>query len=422
MSEYKKKKFNKKPLKTRENFDNRNKEILMRSNKSKASGENFNIVKGTKKQSLFKILLLSSVAVFLVILLIIANVLYPIGIFEFLSSSYKVLGIGSSYSSKLSGSQITNCVRSNDYYYTITESNVNCYNNNGQLISTISHNYKKTVLISSKTRYLLFGQGEQNIRVCNFNKELNSISYDVPILCADIADNGNYAVVTDAKGYDSAVYVYNKNHKPIFEWYSSNGIINSVKLSQDGNSLFVSQIKPNNGEIDTYILQLKFDKVDAVKDFYFKNDIVLDLENISKKVLCVIFENTIKYINFDTSVVSEHHSEYSNNFSNNVFGKMLIVSNLSANEEKNIISLYNKKGICETSFSVSYSINDIMYKYNYFYILGGSSIYCLDMNGNLIYSIEVPLDTKYIVPSSQKQIIGISNLFMIKYELMKTRE
>ena len=56
MSEYKKKKFNKKPLKTRENFDNRNKEILMRSNKSKASGENFNIVKGTKKQSLFKIL------------------------------------------------------------------------------------------------------------------------------------------------------------------------------------------------------------------------------------------------------------------------------------------------------------------------------------------------------------------------------
>ena len=97
--------------------------------------------------------------------------------------------------------------------------------------------YANPVMRASNQYLLVFDRGAYRFTVTNTLNELYSQTVSSPITNADIAANGNVAIVTDEAGYKSAVRVYNIDNEHLYTWSTNNCYIMSAVLSSDGQRL-----------------------------------------------------------------------------------------------------------------------------------------------------------------------------------------
>ena len=79
------------------------------------------------------------------------------------------------------------------------------------------------------------------------NGKFQNFDTEEKIITAAIADNGNYAVATYSNSYASAVTVFSKRNKQIYEWYSAEDTVNNIALSSTGKKLAVSSFNSSSG-------------------------------------------------------------------------------------------------------------------------------------------------------------------------------
>lgn len=415
MADYKKKKVSKKVPIQKVSKENRAESITMRSSKKQISKSyreqsartEFQLIRGRKSEVRLSVVLSLVVAIVLVSVYLIILVFHPIGVTEYFSSLYKTIGSGDVYTTQLKGEDIIGGIRSSDYYYLMTDKRVECINNSGKAISSINHGFAKPVMKAAETRYLVYGQGEQTVKIFNFENEISNLHYDKKILCADIADNGNFAVATYADGYDSVVRVYNKNEKILYEWYSSDGIVSSVSLTLN-DQIIVATLTADNGAFNTKLRLFNFGSADPETSFVFENDLIYGIYHLSKNNICVISENHMRFINLKDGTVRSEETEYTYKMADHFEKNLTVLSSLSANTDKNHIAVYNSKGASTASFAVDFPVNYIAYGPDYMYILSDSVVHQLDMSGSVICTASVPFDTKVIVPISEKYIVAVN--------------
>ncbi len=416
MADYKKKKVSKKVPIQKAPKEKTTENITMRSSKRKvntvkrepSAKPNVRLIQGRKKDARLSVVLSFTVAVVLVCVYLIILVFHPIGVIEYFSSLYKTIGSGDIYTSELKGNDIIASVRGSDHYYLLTDSKIECINNNGKVISSTDHGFAKPVIAVAETRHLVYGQGEQSVKIFNFDDEVSNIHYDEQVLCADIADNGNFAVATYTDGYDSVVRVYNKHEKILYEWYSSDGIVSSVSLTSNGKQLIVATFSVADGSFITKLRLLNFNSADSQASFTFEDDLIYGIYHLSKNSVCAVSENEIHFIDLKNETVKSEATEYSYKFADHFEKNLAVLSSLSANTDKNQVAVYNSKGEKSSSFSVDFPVNYIVCGSGYLYILGDSVVYQLDSSGNTVKSASVPFDTKVIVPVSEKYIVAVS--------------
>jgi hypothetical protein len=98
--------------------------------------------------------------------------------------------------------------------------------------------YADPAMRSSDQYLLIFDRNANRYTVTNTLSKLDERTVSSPIIDADIADNGNVAVVTNEAGYKSAVSVYNNiDDEPLYTWSSSDYYIMSAAISSDGSRL-----------------------------------------------------------------------------------------------------------------------------------------------------------------------------------------
>ena len=97
--------------------------------------------------------------------------------------------------------------------------------------------YANPVMRASNQYLLIFDRGAYRFTVTNTLNELYSQTMSSPITNADIAANGNVAIVTDEAGYKSAVRVYNVDNEHLYTWSTNDYYIMSAALSSDGQRL-----------------------------------------------------------------------------------------------------------------------------------------------------------------------------------------
>ncbi len=422
MADYKKKKVSKK-IPDKKNTDKRNIEtVKMRSKnehvsrKSSASSGKFKVVKGRKGAKIhFASLIFGILAVILVVYFIVVS-LHPIGFVEYTSAAFKTIGNGSGYDISLNYGDILDVSRNSGYYQLLTQSTVETINNNGKLISSVSHGLSNPVMLSAETRYLVYGQGDSVLKIYNFDRQIKLIQFDDQIICADITDDGKYAVAAHADGYDSQVIVFNKNHSQLYKWFSSDGIVTSVNLVDNGKKILVCAIKSSQGQISSYVHLLQFDSADPIYTFTFTNSMVYKMYSVSNNTVCAVTENSCEFINYKNGTVSSNKTELTNKLAEPTGRRLAILSTLSANTEVNNISVY-KKGSLESSISIGVPVKDLALENRSVYVLSDGKVYRHNTDGSLISSAEVPFDVKYLIPVSDNSVAAVSNSGISKYQL-----
>ncbi len=354
-------------------------------------------------------LIFLAVSVLILSVYLIMSAFHPIGVIEYLSTAYKSIGSDSGYPLQLNGDDIISINEEANFYYILTSSELFCNNKNGKSVSKINHGFSKPSLKISETRALVYGQGEKFIKIYRFNDEVITEKFDYSVLTADICDNGSFAVATYADSYDSAVKVYNKKGECIYEWYSADGTVNALLLNERGNKLLVSTFTVENGTFNTKIRLLNFKSADPEQTYTVQNDILYNLYNITGTRACAVFENNLYYLNLKEGSSVNNQSDYSYKISDLNDGRLAMLSSLTANSDKNIIEVFDKKSVCIGKFSVDFPINDLVVSNNIVYILSNQRIVATDFSGNILKEASAAFDVKRIIPIDSSAVAAVSN-------------
>ena len=375
----------------------------------------FNIIKGKKLEKVKKNAFSASVIIVLLCIYLIVCTLHPVGLVEYLTHCYTRIGSGRGYEVSITGGETLNSVQKSNYYYLLSENNVEAYNNSGRNIFTVQHGFSRPVLKTGDTRFLVYSQGEKVLKVHTFNGIHHTYNFDNSILTADISKSGAFAVATKTEGYESKVTVYNKNDKKLYEWFSTDETVTSVCLNDTGKRLAVATVKVSGGAFVSKVYVLKFNSANPVKTFEYNGEIVYSLNSSGGNNIYAVFEKRIEFINTLNGKKKENSSDYSLNIAKKIGNNVITVNTLDANKSESNVFVYNLSGRLAANFKVNGTITDVSMKNRRLHLLTDSGVIITDMSGKILSKAQCSFDVKNIIALSDKSVVGISNNLINKY-------
>lgn len=371
-----------------------------------------------KNQKLY--FLLPFICVILIATYLITLSIHPIGVIEYIKSTYTSVGYGKGYDIDINNARPLYTLSDDDRYFVVSSNYVNCYNRNGKTIFEKNHSLSEPVVKFSETRYLLYGQGERNLQVNSFSNTLYSHNFSSGIITAAISDSGVFAVATKSDGYSSSVAVYNKNNEKIFEWFSSDETVNTLALASNGKSIAVSTIKVEKGKYISSFYVLKFNSADPVFKKTYTDNVIYQLIPTNNTTYCLVFADNIEFVNYKSEKAVTNKSDYSVSIVKQIDGKIIAVRTVAANHDESLIEIYNQNGKIKSSFKVNIYITDFSYSSNKIYVLGLHDIYKYNSKGKLDLQTKADYDVLFIEAVSANSVACIRNSLIDKYELKQT--
>ncbi len=347
---------------------------------------------------------------------------HPVGVFEYFNNLFASSGTGSGYDFEIFGGKPKYTVSADDKYYLVTDTSVNCYNQNGKTIFERKHVYSDPVIKVSETRYILYGQAEAELSVNTLTDSLYTRNFEHNIISAAICDEGSYAVATKADGYDSVVYVFDKSNEKIFEWYSSGETVSALSLSRNGTTLAVATLSVDNGKFVSKIYFLKFDSADAIMKCEYTNEIVYGLYDSGSDAFCAAFSNSIEFINLKSNTTRSYKSDYAINILKRFDDCFIISRSVAVNQDQSIIEIYDRSGEKISSININSSVTDFSYKSGNLYLLETSKVCKYDENGILCSEGNINYDVLYIEYISDNNVACIRNSTIEKVALTSVEE
>ncbi len=373
----------------------------------------------TRKQSRFIIVLVAVLCCIIVLPAVILTVLHPVGIFEYFSYLSRTSGQGDGYSIDITGGKPYYALSNDNTYLLVNDSSVNAYNLAGKIIFERPHSFSKPVVKFGDTRYILYGQGEKELSVNTVDETLYSLSFDGGVLCADISQSGVFAVATKTEGYDSSVAVFDKKNKKIYEWFSSDETINSVKLSKNGKNLAVATIKVEDGSFVSSLYVLEYNSANPISKRVYNDDVIYSLTTPSSNIFCVATSSTVSFLNFKKDTDTSFSDNYGVSLVKDYKGRTVVVRSLAENQEESLVQVYSPSAKQLLSFIVSTSVTDCSYKSGNLYLLDNSKIYKYNSKGKLVAEADIEFDSLYIEAISNNDVALIRNSVVEKCNLAR---
>ena len=386
MADYKKRKVKHKPLHSKRPQKNKihSENIEMRSfSSNKTPEKKMKVVKGKKleRRHKFKVFI-SSVAVICLSAFILTLTL-PVDIFENITNAVMLIGSGS-YPSELYGFETLDSVSKNDYYYILTDTNLNAFTNGGKRIFSHPHGFENPVLSTCETRALVFDQGGNSLYVYNLKNRVNTFESDNSIINASVSRNGHFAVSVKSNNYASTVFVFNKHQEKIYTWNSAKEIINNVLVSPDGKKLALTTLNVSGGKYISKLHVFSFNSADPIFSLDFEEQPSYKLVNTDLRHFALLNSSGMFVFSWKNYSKSEVKSDYFlDNFRFDKRGSLLVF-NRNSDKSDNTVMIVSSKGEKVSEFHFKGIITDIEYKRDNVYLISDTKSYILDKTGNII--------------------------------------
>ncbi len=131
------------------------------------------------------------------------------------------------------------------------------YNSRARLIRSVQRLGTGSVAVASKNRLLAYTPGGLSVSLHSLSRELFSEELEFGVLCGDVNDNGDFAVVAPVKQFASVVSVKNEKFEEIYVW-SSPEYVSEVALAPQGGSMALNVVSGNGGELMSLIYLFDF--------------------------------------------------------------------------------------------------------------------------------------------------------------------
>ena len=345
--------------------------------------ENMRVITGKKLEQKRKFKIFVATAVFLIIAVIVLQMIFPAGIIKTLSNSFALLGSGS-YPVELESSDTLNAVSKSSHYYVLSDTKVSAFSSSGKELFSYSHGFENPVIKTSVGGAIVFEQGGTGYVLFDLNGVSGEFTAQNKIITAAISDSGNYAVVLRSDKYASAVTVFGKGEKVLYEWYSAKDTVNNVALSPNGKKLAVATFSAQVGKYTSKLRILEYESAEPLHSQEFDDSIVYSIENTDRSNFAVVTKNGVKFIKWSDYKTTEYKNDYSAAFFRTGKGSSTAVFNRESDKTDNRVVVFSKKGEKTAEFEFKGIISDIAVFGGHIYCMSDTEIYLLDANGKIL--------------------------------------
>lgn len=392
------------------------KDIEMSSFDNKPKKQKMRVVKGKKLEQKRKFKFFVYALSIVLVIFFVFQLIMPAGLVETLSNAIAVLGAGK-YPLELSSGNTVNVVSKGSYYFVLSDTEINAVSNSGKHIFSYSHGFENPVIKTSSTRALVFDQGGTTALIFDLGGLKSSVSSKNDIINAAIGDNGSYALVTSADNYAAAVNVYKKNNELIYEWFSSEDMINNVAISGNGKKIAVSTMSSGVGGYNSKVSILNFKSANAEYTKDFPNTIVYELNSATGRGFSIVTENSYSFVSFSGKQITEYKNEYSADMFRVSSAGAAIVFNRDSDKTDNRIVIFAKNGKIKAETQFKGIINDVLYYGGNIYCLSDTTVCILDTEGKNLRNASAGFGVKRISVIGQNKVVTITDNMISEIKL-----
>ena len=269
---------------------------------------------------------------------------------------------------------------------------------NGGLLFRDSFNMSDPYLIAGDTRAAVFDRGNKEARIYNRTTLMEKLTFEYPIIDADMSTNGTFAVITESDEYTAQMECYSKaSYAKTMTWYCAYNFPYAVFLNDGGSRASVCAAGMDSDGMFTSVYCIDTNKADELFSvrvdglvvslkYYSNYGIILFTEDAAYKVTSK--GEIQKKVELDgipfVGLVDRDSSLYAVGFgSNNI-------------PDINTVKIYDQNlDVLGEMVDVGY-INDMYLRRNRLYILGDGTVSLYDISGSPGNRYSVPSNARFL--------------------------
>lgn len=383
--------------------------------------QNMKVVKGKKFEQRRKLKMFSIIAAAILVVLGVTEMALPMGVIEGITHTVSLFGAGS-YPINLDSSQTINVVSRGSHCYVLTDTYLYAFSSSGKTLFSYPHGFENPVLKTSATRALLFDQNGTKACIFTVNGLKSELDTEKGILTGSISDSGTYALACRSDKYASAVSVYKRSGKRVYEWYSAQNTVNNVAISPDGKKIAVSAFGTQNGQYKSVLSVLNFKSATAEYTQNYDSSLIYSLDNYHRSSFAVISENSIEFIKWSGYKKQQYQNEYSISMFRPSKSGYVAVFNRKNDKTDNQLAVFSKSGELKYEFSYKGIISDIAMSGGHIYCMSETDIYLLGNDGTILRQASCGFGAVRIYVCSSNAVAAVADNKIEKINLEQEDE
>lgn len=251
--------------------------------------------------------------------------------------------------------------------------------------------------------------GGKDLRIFNSYSLISQISFDYPIYWLAASEDGGFAVVSSAKGYRSAVYVYDKEFRLLYSRLLGDKYVDFVDISEDGKEFLTAAHYSEGGNIVTLVSKFRVDSEDMISEQKFIGEIPLGIY-YTESGYCLMTSDSMRMFDSEDALKGEVSFADKDLLSGRILGNYALVTysleGLSGGTEAVI---YNLEGNTVYSQTFNNAISDSTIIGNKLYALSPGVLSVCNTETNETETHSIPTSYSSLIPDGERIILFSEN-------------
>lgn len=270
----------------------------------------------------------------------------------------------------------------------------------GEVVLRETFTFDHPKMIENGINIFCYDLGGREVRIFNSYSQLSRMQFDYPVYHLSAAKSGEFAVLSSAKGFRSAVFVYDKDFRIRYTHHFGSEYADFVSISPDGQELVTASHFSKNGNLVARVskFDLNSDSNEPIFSAEFTGEIPLGI-SYTDDGYCLMTTDALRNFNAENEKVAETLFSDKELLSGKVYGNRMLINygmdGLSGGTESVI---YRPDGSIETSRRFDTSLSDSIICGNKLYTLSPGVLTECDISGGK--------DIIYIIPTSYSSLVA----------------
>lgn len=238
--------------------------------------------------------------------------LTPNNVLEWIQSRAVGMGVGDGYPYSIAGNSVSpkNFLSADKNIYLASDTSLMVLNSTAKEMVSRQHSFNKPILKLAGNRMLLYNLGGRECRLETLNRLLNKITLDQNLIAGALAQQGIYALLTDADGYCGELTAYMPDGREQSHYWFSDYYPTAVALSPDGETAAVTGVNTENGVLQSAIYLLDLNSETVQQPFaVFDENMLFDVSWNGDNSVTAVGDHSVVLID----AISRKKSEYNYN-------------------------------------------------------------------------------------------------------------
>ena len=288
----------------------------------------------------------------------------------------------------------------------LSKSQLAVYDTAGQILQRVSLKNDIPMLLTAGKNMIIYDLGGKTLDVYNSFSPVYTENFGYPVLGVSAADNGSYAVLSGAKNYRSAVYVYDANYRLVFSHYFPTEYSTALELDKSGKKVLVLSHISENGDYLGSAALFNTGTEEPLANFKYVGELPLSCHFTPDGGYMVLTDAYLRTYSADNTLKKEIPLPYG--LMNCTYGEnyAFMTFDSAGLSENKTVAVYDGNGNMIYEEAVTVAPDDVLINDGRLYILSHGRLTVQDLvNNERLFDIQTDNDAVDMIISEDRLLV-----------------